>query len=261
MKIAIIGGGNMGQAFARGLSTRDLAIEISNPSVDKITYLEDLGINVTNKNEEAINTAEIVVIAVKPNMVENVLKSLKFDEKQIILSVAAGVKISQLMNWSGLSKVVRVMPNTPALVGHGMCGWVCSEAIADDERLGIQELLATVGDEVEMKGENMMDAITAISGSGPAYVFYFLEAIAEAGKQLGLEEAVVNKLAIKTFLGASMLAELSHEDFSTLRERVTSKGGTTEAALKFMEESSIKQNFINAIKKAAKRSSELGEAN
>ena len=251
----------MGQAFARGLSDRDLAVVVSDPSIEKIQYLEDMGINITDNNEEAIKTAEIVIIAVKPGMVENVLQALKFNENQLVMSIAAGIKTEQIMKWADAEKVVRVMPNTPALVGYGMSVWVCSESVTDDEKLGIQQLLATVGDEVELEDEDLMNSVTAISGSGPAYVFYFLEAMAQLGEELGLEKEVVDKLAIKTFIGASMLAQVSQDDFLTLRQRVTSKGGTTEAALNVMDEAGMKKTFMDAMRKAAERSEELSGEN
>lgn len=258
MKITIIGGGNMGQAFARGLAKEsEFDLTVSNPSIKKIAYLNELGVNTSNDNQLAINEADLVIIAVKPYAVKNVLEALYFKPDVLLVSIAAGILSEQIAKWAKVDKVVRVMPNTPALIGKGISGFFASKAVRNEEKAVVKDLLKALGEVIEVDDEDLMDAVTAVSASGPAYVFYFLEAMAEAAQELGFSKEVADKLAIETFKGASALAGNSADDFVTLREKVTSKGGTTEAALEVMAAAEIKENFKKAIKRANERGGEL----
>jgi pyrroline-5-carboxylate reductase len=174
------------------------------------------------------------------------------------LSVAAGITSDSMANWLQTQRIVRAMPNTPALVGLGMTGLMARAAVSDDDKAVVERVVRTTGELVWVNVESDLDAVTALSGSGPAYVFYFLEAMRDAGAKMGLAPEVAQQLAIGTFIGAATLAQRSTDPLQTLRERVTSKGGTTYAAITSMEDSGMKQRFIAAMQAAEQRAAELG---
>ena len=180
--------------------------------------------------------------------------------KQLILSIAAGIRAVDLSRWlNGYDAIVRTMPNTPALIGKGITGMVATAGVSQQQRDAADAIMCAVGATVWLDDEALIDPVTAVSGSGPAYVFYFIEAMQQAAQEMGLTAEQGTHLAIATFVGASQLAAQSPEPVSVLRERVTSKGGTTYAALTSMEASGVKDAIVKAMKDAAARGKELGE--
>ncbi|MBY0464370.1 MAG: pyrroline-5-carboxylate reductase, partial [Burkholderiales bacterium] len=175
------------------------------------------------------------------------------------LSVAAGIRSDSISTWLGTDKLVRAMPNTPALVGQGMTGLFGRPAVTPDDRALVNNVLAPTGSLMWMEHEAQLDAVTALSGSGPAYVFYFIEAMTQAGADMGLARTDAHKLAVATFAGASALAQASDEPPELLRQRVTSKGGTTYAAISHLENQHVKDLFIQAMQAAAARAKALGD--
>jgi pyrroline-5-carboxylate reductase len=219
---------------------------------------------VTTSTEIDVTLAgcDVVVLAVKPQIMREVAQALvPHIREQLVLSVAAGIRTADLSRWlAGYSTIVRTMPNTPALIGQGVTGIYATATVTDTQKQVAQALMQTTGQTLWVSEESLLDVVTAISGSGPAYVFYFIEALVEAGKMLGLDEEQANRLAIATFRGASELASQSSESVSVLRENVTSPAGTTFAALSLMEENGLKDRIIEAAKAAFARSVELGSA-
>jgi pyrroline-5-carboxylate reductase len=204
---------------------------------------------------------DIVLLAVKPQQMRAMAKDLSARLRgQLVISIAAGIRTADLARWlGGHDRIVRVMPNTPALIRFGVSGLFAAEAVKQADRDSAQNILCAVGSVVWVRNEPDIDAVTAISGSGPAYVFYFIEALEQAGVELGLSEGQAHELAVQTFVGAAKLAAASEESAAVLRARVTSKAGTTEAALKAMEANHIKRGIIEAARAAATRSKELGD--
>jgi pyrroline-5-carboxylate reductase len=200
-----------------------------------------------------------VVWAVKPQTFkEAAAQAQPFLGDTLHLSVAAGITSDSISAWLGTSRTVRAMPNTPALVGLGMTGLFARPGVSDAERALVETVVKTTGDLVWVDAEKQLDAVTALSGSGPAYVFYFLEAMRDTGTQMGLPPEVAQQLAVSTFMGAATLAQRSSEPLQTLREHVTSKGGTTYAAITSMEAAGVKAKFEDAMLAAQKRAEELG---
>lgn len=249
----------MGQAFAKGLARmKEHAITITDTNLEKIGFLKDEGVRVNVDNISAVSDAEIVIIAVKPQVTQTALSELKGAlNTQLLVSVAAGISTAQLAEWSGLHRIVRVMPNTPALIAQGASGFFAVSDVSAEDRELIESLLSAVGEAIEVSSEEDIDSITALSGSGPAYVFYFLEAMVQAGTSMGLSKDHAKKLALQTFIGASELAKNSNDDLELLREKVTSKGGTTEAALEVLNDLQVKESFVKAIQRAKERAEEL----
>ncbi|MCB2016847.1 MAG: pyrroline-5-carboxylate reductase, partial [Hydrogenophaga sp.] len=206
-----------------------------------------------------LKPSDLVVWAVKPQTFKDAATATRpFVEGALHLSVAAGISSQSIANWLGTERIVRAMPNTPALVGLGMTGLMAREAVSAEEKELVERVVRTTGELVWVNEEADLDAVTAISGSGPAYVFYFLEAMRDAGAHMGLRPEVAYQLAVGTFVGASTLAQRSEDPPQVLRERVTSKGGTTHAALSSMESSGMKALFEKALKAAQTRAAELG---
>jgi len=221
---------------------------------------QDFGINVAGELPAA-TMADVIVLAVKPQQLRDVAIFLgSLLDKQLIVSIAAGVRCMDLSRWLGnYSSVIRVMPNTPAQVQAGVSALFAAPGTTPEQRQLAGVLMSAVGASVWLEDESQMDAVTAVSGSGPAYVFYFLEAMQQAGVELGLAPEQVRVLAMQTFLGAAQLALNSDHDFATLRQQVTSKGGTTEQALLSMESNHVKDSIVQALHAAAHRSMELGD--
>jgi pyrroline-5-carboxylate reductase len=180
-------------------------------------------------------------------------------QQALQLSVAAGIRSDSMAAWLGIERIVRSMPNTPALVGKGMTALFARPAVGAGDRKRVEDVIATTGEHLWVEREEQLDAVTALSGSGPAYVFYFLEAMEQAGAQLGLSREQARRLAVATFAGAAELAHASEEPLALLRERVTSKGGTTCAALTSMEADGVKASFVKALHAAATRATQLGD--
>jgi pyrroline-5-carboxylate reductase len=183
------------------------------------------------------------------------------ENRPLVLSIAAGIRASDLSRWlGGYGAIVRTMPNTPALIGQGITGMVAMAGVSDAQRAAADSILRAVGQTVWLETEDLIDPVTAVSGSGPAYVFFFLEAMQQAAVEMGLSAEQGRQLALATFTGAAQLAATSSEPVEVLRQRVTSKGGTTYAAISSMEAAGVKQAIVEAMKAAAARGRELGEA-
>jgi pyrroline-5-carboxylate reductase len=180
-------------------------------------------------------------------------------DQPLVLSIAAGIRARDIARWLGTDQVVRAMPNTPALIGQGASGMAALPQVSAEQRAAAARILGAVGDVVWFDDEALLDPVTALSGSGPAYAFYFIEAMIEAGSEMGLSAEQARRLAVRTFAGAAQLAAQSDEPVRTLRERVTSRGGTTAAALAHMDATGLKQQIIAAIHAANRRARELGD--
>ena len=261
--IAFIGGGNMASAIIGGLLKQGLPasqIQIVEPWAEQRSKLAaDFGITAQAHPGAALTTAALVVWAVKPQTFKEAAQQAgPHTGRALHLSVAAGITSSSIARWLATERVVRAMPNTPALIGKGITGLFARPGVLPADRQTVEAVIATTGEYLWLAQEQQLDAVTALSGSGPAYVFYFIEAMVQAGVQMGLSPAQAHTLAVNTFVGASALASASSEAPEVLRARVTSKGGTTHAALSAMEQDGVKQLFIQAIHSAQSRAAELG---
>jgi len=274
MKIAFIGGGNMSSAMIGGLLNKGFppkqitVVEIDAANRKRLESTYDNIVVFADQDQQTIANSDVVVLAVKPQHMEAVAVQLgPMLSGQIVLSIAAGIRLTDLMRWMQVPtsnyRLVRAMPNTPALVGAGITGLCYSyplkEMLTPQQLDRIETVIGAVGSFVWIQREEDMDAVTAVSGSGPAYFFYFIEALEQAGKELGLPQQTARKLALETAFGAAKLARESADDPATLRARVTSKNGTTERALLSMEANHVKQHIIEAAKAAAARSREMGD--
>ncbi len=262
--LAFIGGGNMAGAIIGGLIRQGLPpsrITVVEPFADTAARLQqDFGVTVLPQASAALSAAQLVVWAVKPQVFkEAALPVAAHTRMALHLSVAAGIRTESICQWLGTSRVVRSMPNTPALVGQGMTALFACADVSDLEKKQVEQVIATTGQFLWVAQESHLDAVTALSGSGPAYVFFFLEAMTEAGVSMGLSAEQAYRLAVATFTGASSLAAASSEPPEVLRQRVTSKGGTTYAAITSMEAAGIKQAFVQAMQAAEQRARELGD--
>ena len=262
--IAFIGGGNMASAIIGGLLRQGMApdqIEVVEPvQAARTTLLEQHGVHAQAEAGAPLQRAGLVVWAVKPQMFREAAQQVAPHTRQALhLSVAAGIRSSSIAHWLESERTVRAMPNTPALIGQGMTALYARPGVEAAERQRIEQVLAATGDLLWVEEEAQLDAVTALSGSGPAYVFYFLEAMVQAGVDMGLPRTQAHRLAVGTFAGASELARRSHEAPAVLRERVTSKGGTTYAALQSLEQNSVQQHFVRAMQAARQRAHELGD--
>ncbi|QJQ07058.1 pyrroline-5-carboxylate reductase [Undibacterium piscinae] len=265
LKIAFIGGGNMANALIGGLLvnlTTPENIHVVDPYQPSLSKLQaTFGVTTALQIDAALQTVDVIILSVKPQQLREVVTTLAPHLKgQLLLSIAAGIRAVDISRWlNGYDKIVRTMPNTPALIGKGITGLAAMTGVSEMQRQASQDIMSAVGETVWLKDESQIDAVTAVSGSGPAYIFYFIEAMQQAALELGLDAAQAKQLAIATFNGAAQLAQASDEPVQVLRERVTSKGGTTYAALCSMEESKIKEAIITAIKAAAARGKQLGD--
>ena len=276
-KIGFIGAGNMGEAFVGAL----IRIGIFSPSMIYTSDINEKRLNILNKtygisvmkdNFKVFSECEIIFIAVKPQHIYHVLSQISEHEgyqipnRKIVVSIAAGIPLRKIeaLLYNSLNNesrerlpIIRVMPNTPALVLAGMSGMSANKYAKAEDLNTIKIILEAMGKVIEFKEEDL-DAVTALSGSGPAYVFYIAEAMIEGGVKVGLEPDKAAMLTVATIQGALKLMEESNESPEILRRKVTSPGGTTEAAFKILEKNKVKQNIIEAIKAATKRSKELG---
>ncbi|TQR71033.1 pyrroline-5-carboxylate reductase [Acinetobacter sp. RF15A] len=261
--ICFIGGGNMAQALIGGLISRGLAatrITVADP-VEKVrTLLAEKDIHVTDDNQAAIKDADIVVFAVKPQVLASVLLPLKgLVSDKLIISIVAGAEIATLSRLLGAERIVRVMPNTPALVQTGAHGLYAHDNVEATDRELASQVLASTGLTIWVNSEAQIDAVTAVSGSGPAYFFYMMESMIRAGKNLGLDEKTATALTLQTALGAAQMAITSSNTPAELRKNVTSPNGTTQAALEVFDRAQISQNIQAALAAAQKRSQELAQ--
>jgi pyrroline-5-carboxylate reductase len=265
MQLAFLGGGNMGRALIGGLlrrGTRPEQISVGERAEEARTSLvRELGITATEDNVAAAENAELIVLAVKPQDVAALLASLKpllTRNQPIVLSVAAGIRTPTLQTWCGPGiPVVRAMPNRPALVGAGVTGLYAPTHVGAAHREAAERIMLSVGEVVWVPSEDAIDVVTALSGSGPAYFFLLAELMARAACELGLETEAARRLAVATLYGSGLLANSSDGDLARLRAEVTSKGGTTEAALRTMEAADLPDIISRALEAATHRSREL----
>jgi pyrroline-5-carboxylate reductase len=267
--ITFIGGGNMGRALisgllANGFEANQLSVVEANTSTS-LQLHHDFGVQIIGALEQIafdFSKDNVVVMAIKPQDFMVVAKSLSAKLKHatapgpLILSIAAGIRLKDMSRWLDHARCVRAMPNTPALIGKGITGLFADTAVNESDRALAETICNAVGQAVWVKEEKLMDVVTAVSGSGPAYVFAFLEAMQSSGEKLGLDAVTARKLAYATLEGATQLAHNSDEHAGVLRERVTSKGGTTAAALETLKQ----LDWHGALEKAIDAASQRGKA-
>ncbi len=265
MKIAFIGGGNMGRAMLSAILDRNLStpgdITVSDVSAARLNHLErEFGVRTTGSNLEAIARAEIVVLAVKPQNLDEVLTELKGKLKpsQLVLSIVAGAGIDILRHRLGHDAVVRAMPNTPAQIGRGVTVWTATSQVSEKQRTQAAAVLGTMGREIYVVDEGYLDMATAVSGSGPAYLFLFMEALTSAAVDIGLPLDTARELVLEMVIGSAELARKSGGDLAGLRKMVTSPGGTTAAALDVLERGRFAGLLKNAVAAAYDKARELG---
>jgi pyrroline-5-carboxylate reductase len=262
--IAFIGGGNMASAVIGGLLKRGVPagqIQVIEPFAEQRARLaHQFQVAVSETPGPSLARAALVVWAVKPQTFRQAAEQSRAHVRGALhLSVAAGIRSDSIAGWLGTERVVRAMPNTPALIGQGMTALFARAAATAADRLAAERVVRTMGEYLWLDEETQLDAVTALSGSGPAYVFYFIEAMVQAGIDMGLSREKAHQLAVGTFVGASALARDATEPPETLRARVTSKGGTTFAAITSMEQAGIKAQFMRAMHAARQRASEMGD--
>ncbi len=255
MACALIGG-----LLQKGYAAKDISVvEIDAEARERLTTRFGASSHATPGAETA--GSDVVLMAVKPQQLRIAAESLRpLLKSQLVVTIAAGIRSADLSRWlAAYRRIVRVMPNTPALVLAGVSVLYAMPSVTPEERDTAEGILGAVGSTLWVEREELMDAVTAVSGSGPAYVFYFIEALEQAGCELGLAPADARRLSLETFFGATRLARESGEEPAVLRTRVTSKGGTTERALRSMEAGRVKSLIIKAVRQAAGRSRELGD--
>lgn len=264
MKITFIGGGNMATALIGGMQKQGFSaagMQVVEPFLDARELItETFGVRTVAAVDAAALHCDVLVLAVKPQQMKAAVAPLVGKlTQQVVLSIAAGLRVADMAAWLGYGKIVRAMPNTPALIGAGITGLFADSSVDNNERGEVEKILRAVGACVWVEDEAQMDVVTAISGSGPAYVFYFIEAIESAARTLGLDAESARQLTVHTFLGAAQLAAKSSESITTLRERVTSRGGTTEAALQTFAMQGVAAAIGQGVIAANARGRELGE--
>jgi len=265
MKIAFLGGGNMASALiggliAKGTAARSISVIEMSPAAR-----EKLGarypVHLSTAPDAKVQGAEVLVLAVKPQDMKRALASIaETVRSKLVVSVAAGIPLAALSRWlGGHRRIVRCMPNTPALIGAGITGLYASAEVDKRDREKAEAILRAVGEVVWLAEERLLDPVTAVSASGPAYVFWFIEQLAASAEKLGIPRDAALKLAKQTVLGAARLAAASEKEPAQLRQDVTSKGGTTEAALKVFDEEKLAERFTRAVRAASARGAEMGD--
>lgn len=262
LSFAFLGGGNMASALISGLIAGGVLpgnIRVCAPSSETRQRLQaDYDVLVQQKPDGGFAKSDVLVLAIKPQQLHSALPDLlPHLTNNLVISLLAGVRLDTLQREFQSSRLVRAMPSTPALIGYGMTGLVASESVCLADREIASALAHSVGQYLWLESDAQLDAVTAVSGSGPAYVYYLLEAMEQAAMTLGLSAAQARQLALATCHGSALLASQSAESPSLLRERVTSKGGTTEAAIQVLNDLGVKKAFVQAISAAAQRSREL----
>ncbi len=252
--IGIIGAGNMGSAFYKSLETifpKEI-LHICDHNSEKIQNLDAINTYTTNL-DEMINRVEIIILAIKPQT----FKEIKLDlSSKFVISIMAGISLSNLQQ-TGSDKVIRSMPNLPIQVGEGTVGWIASKLVTEEEKIFVQQIFQTMGQEIELEDENMINTITALSGTGPAYFFYLTELLAKVATDMGLSKDHATALSKNTLIGSAKLLADSSKTPEDWRKAVTSKGGTTAAAMAYFEDNNFVGIFTGAVKAAKKRSEEL----
>ncbi|MBE9513230.1 MAG: pyrroline-5-carboxylate reductase [Chloroflexi bacterium] len=265
MKVAFIGGGNMGEAIlaailAKGLSSKE-AISVSDVSQTRRQYLgQKYGVTVVGDNRQAVSKGDIVVLAIKPQQLAEVMAELNSQLKpsQLALSIIAGARISTLRHGLSHNHIVRVMPNTPAQIGEGMSAWTATKEVTKQQKTWAGSILGAMGREIYVDDEKYIDMATAVSGSGPAYVFLFAEALVDAAIHIGLSHDIAQELVLQTILGSTQFMQQSGKLPSELRRMVTSPGGTTAEALAQLEKGQFTELIKQAVIAAYNKAKELG---
>lgn len=269
MKITFLGGGNMASALIGGMLERGFAADgiqvVELGEAARAALAQRFGVRTVEACDDTALDCDVLMLAVKPQQMKAALAPLRGRlQGQLVISIAAGLRLVDLGRWLGsvdapYTRLVRCMPNTPALIGAGITGLHADPSVDAGGRAAAERILAAVGSTVWADEEAQMDAVTAISGSGPAYVFHFIEALEAAGRKLGFDEAGARRLAIDTVLGAAKLAASSEDAPAVLRQKVTSRGGTTEAALASLAAAGWHDALVAAVEAAAERGRELGD--
>jgi len=267
LTIAFVGGGNMATALGAGLigkrcGAHDVHVIDTNGAV--LDRWAQQGVSVAAAPDDTLATRRVWIFAVKPQGMREAVESCRpfLQDDTLIISIAAGIAGTSIARWLGTelrpyTRIIRCMPNTPALIGAGASGLMAMDGVNDDDKVMAQQLLRAVGDTVWVDDDHDIDVVTSLSGSGPAYVFLFLDALIQGGVSQGLSEDKARTLALATLTGSTQLAALSHESLAVLRERVTSKGGTTAAAVAVLEERQFFDTIQSAMRAAATRAAEL----
>ncbi|WKD28755.1 pyrroline-5-carboxylate reductase [Halomonas sp. KG2] len=266
-KITFIGAGNMASAIIGGLIDSGVSpsdITATAPNESELTPLAArLGINTNTDNNAAVEDADVVVLAVKPQIMRSVCEAMRNNVQQqspLIISIAAGLDAATIDQWlGGNNALVRCMPNTPALVGIGASGLYANSAVSEEQRTLATQLMEAVGIVEWVEEESLLDAVTAVSGSAPAYFFLMFEAMEEAAVKLGLPAATARRLAIQTALGAATMAQRSDKDPATLKQNVMSPGGTTERAIQHMEDAQLRATISDAMQACAQRAEAMSK--
>ncbi len=266
MKIAVVGFGVMGKAIVSSLigtgRVDRKSLTVVEPNPERLELLkEEFTINGALDSAGAINQADIVILAIKPQGLNLAAKSIKGNirEDALLISIMAGVSLDTLREKIGIQQIIRAMPNTPAQIGMGVTVWVTTEQVKEDKKDVATEILQTLGEEVMVDEENYLDMATALSGTGPAYVFLFMEAMIEAGVHMGFPRRIAEKLVVQTLRGSTEFYRQNHEHPARLRNDVTSPGGTTAEALYYLEKAGFRTAISRAIWAAYERSIELGK--
>jgi pyrroline-5-carboxylate reductase len=260
-KLAFLGAGNIAQAIIGGLIATGFNpddICAADPSDEQLTKLRKIGVRTSSENLEAITAAEVVILSIKPDVVEQISREISpMTSGKLFISVAAGITATSLESWLQSDTVIRCMPNTPALVMKGMTGLYATSAVSSEQREIADTILSAVGETLWFEEESKLDAVTAVSGSGPAYFFYVIEVMQEAALAVGLSPEESSKLVLQTARGAAEMALQSVEPVAELRRKVTSPGGTTAAALEVLQQEGLDGIFLQAVMAAKKRSEGL----
>ena len=267
MQILIVGGGNMGKTYADSfLSNHAISPEnlyILERSANKASYFQSLGFkNVFYQADKYIENLSLIILAVKPQDALGLFEQIRpfIHKNHLLLSVMAGLKMQTLEeSLNPIKKIIRAMPNLPAQIGMGMTGFTSTEAVSKEELLWVHNLLNTTGKSLYFENEEQLDAVTAISGSGPAYVYYFMEAMTEAAREMGFTQSQAELLVEQTFLGAVHLVKKSNYSCSEWIEKVASKGGTTEAAIRTFDALNVDKHIRLGLQEALQRAIELGK--
>ena len=264
MQIGFVGAGRMASALACGIAkSPGNSLVAFDPSVEALAklrqHLQEQGaeLEVADSNQALINCCEVIVVAVKPQVISSALAGLATrDSSQLVVSVVAGTKIETLVKLLGTKNVVRAMPNTPCLIGQGVSGYCVSAAVSAEHEKIASSIFESVGSAIKVD-EEQLDAVTGLSGSGPAYVYTFIEAMIDAGVSVGLPHEVASELALRTITGATQMVESTGHDPAQLRDQVTSPGGTTLHGLQQIEKLGFRESVLAAVKAATLRSIEL----
>ena len=262
-RISFIGGGNMAQCLLRGLIAAGhpaVRLTASDPLPACRKAIGGLGVNIAADNQGAVDAGEVVVLAVKPQALRQALGEIEMPKERLVLSICAGVPVAAIAKATSAGQpIVRTMPNTPALLRAGVAGLYASAAVSAAQREVANVILSAVGKTVWVEDEALLDAVTALSGSGPAYFFHLMESMMEAGERLGLPADMAATLTLETALGAALMARQGAEAPAALRRKVTSPGGTTESALAVLAERKVKPALVEALTTASRRSQQMAE--